>query len=334
MKRTSHGLPAPPRSTPLGRRLPRRTSPATVLPLLAAALLAGAEATSAAEGGASHYLPGAIGDFGLALPPPPGLQLANLTWVQSGEVDAAVLQDRVNFGLDVDVVLDLLAGFYAFDGEVLGGRYSVGAIVPFGRAALDASVEASDGRRRRADDSSFDLADVALVPLQLNWSNGNLHYELSESIILPTGGYSTDEAVNLGRNYWSVDTVAAVTWLNAETGTEVSVAPGVMWNTRNEDTDYRTGTEFHLDVVANQFVTPSVAVGVRGYWYDQLTGDSGDGTLLGDFESESYGLGGGVLWTPAFAGGSLALAAKAMIDLHAKNRFDSTYGLLTIGWTP
>ncbi len=216
--------------------------PATALSAVALIpLMSAAPSASAAEGGSSHYLPGAIGDFGLALPPKPGWQLANITWVQSGDVDAAVLQDQVNFGLDVDVVLDMLAGFYTFDRQVLGARYTVGAIVPFGRAELSASLEGPQGNRLEADDSRFDLSDAALVPLQLNWTQGNLHLELSESVILPTGGYDTDEVINLGRNYWSFDTVAALTWLNAETGTEVSVAPGVIHSQRRHGLPDRHG---------------------------------------------------------------------------------------------
>jgi hypothetical protein len=34
----------------------------------------------AAEGALSHYLPGSIGDFGIALVPEPGLQIANIVW--------------------------------------------------------------------------------------------------------------------------------------------------------------------------------------------------------------------------------------------------------------
>ena len=68
--------------------------------------------------------------------------------------------------------------------------------------------------------------------------------------------------VNIGRNYWSFDTVMAATWFNAETGTELSVIPGLMMNTENPDTNYRTGTEFHVDAVANQFLSETFAVGV------------------------------------------------------------------------
>jgi len=60
-------------------------------------------------------------------------------------------------------------------------------------------------------------------------------------------------------------------------------------NTENPDTDYRTGTEFHLDFMLNQFLAESFGIGFHGYYYDQLTGDSGSGAILGDFKADSVG---------------------------------------------
>jgi hypothetical protein len=287
----------------------------------------------AAEGADSHYLPGVAGDLGIALPPQPGLQTANILWYREGDAGAAVLQGQVNVDLDVVTLLDLAIATYTFEKPVLGGTYTIGAIVPFGYAELEATLTGPGGGSIRGSEDSFNLSDIALIPFQLNWSRGNFHFKLAETITAPTGEYDTDNVVNLGRNYWSFDTSGAVTWLNQETGTEISVAAGLMINTENPDTDYRTGNEFHVDFVANQFLSETFAVGVRGYWYDQITGDSGSGAALGDFESEAFGLGAGFVWTPAQAGGKLAIAAKFITDLHAENRFESDYGVLTVGWT-
>ena len=68
--------------------------PSGALSLLASSLMVTAigDAAWAAEGGASHYLPGAIGDIFLALPPDPGFQLANVFWYQSGTTGSALLE--------------------------------------------------------------------------------------------------------------------------------------------------------------------------------------------------------------------------------------------------
>lgn len=302
---------------------------------LAACLVAGvpaADRADAAEGGSSHYIPGIAGDLGLALPPRPGAQVANVVWVQSGDVDRAVLQGRVNTALDMTVVLDLAMASYTFEKKVLGGSYTVGALVPFGYAEIDATLTGPGGGVVRGSPDSFNLSDMALIPFQMNWSLGDFHFKLAETVIVPTGAYDLDKRVNLGRNYWSFDTGAAVTWFDPASRTEVSLAPGIMINTKNDDTDYKTGAEFHLDFTANHFVTDTVAIGVKGYWYQQVSGDSGAGARLGDFKSESVGIGPGFVWTPAFAGGRLAVAGKWMHDVHAERRLKSDYGLLTVGW--
>jgi hypothetical protein len=286
----------------------------------------------AAEGGASHFLPGAGGDMLLAVPPEPGLTVANTVWRQSGDLGRAVLGGEARVGLDLDLTLNLAAASYTFEAPVFGARYTVAALVPFGHADLSASLNTGGGRIDRSGDR-FDLSDAAFVPVQLNWSAGALSWEVSHTVVAPTGGYDADRAINLGRNYWSFDTAAAVTWFDPEAGREVSLAPGVMLNTENPDTDYRTGAEFHMDFTATQFLSPTFALGLRGYWYQQITGDSGAGAVLGDFKSEAVGLGLGFLWAPAFADGRLSILGKWMRDVHAENRFESDYLTLTGAWT-
>jgi hypothetical protein len=105
-----------------------------------------------------------------------------------------------------------------------------------------------------------------------------------------------------------------------------------MLNTENHDTNYKTGAEFHLDFAVNQFLSKTFAVGVRGYYYDQVSGDSGSGALLGGFKSEAFGLGPGFVWIPKSAGGKLTVLAKWMHDVHAENRFKNDYVTLSVAW--
>jgi hypothetical protein len=268
----------------------------------------------------------------LAVPPAPGLTVANTVWFQTGSLGSAVLGGNVELGLDLDLALNLASASYTFETPVLGGAYTMAAMVPFGYANLSASLTGPGGGRIDASGDSFALSDIALIPVQLNWSAGAFSFKASQAIIAPTGAYDASDAINLGRNYWSFDTAAAVTWFDPEGGREVSLAPGIMFNTENPDTDYRTGAEFHLDFTATQFVSESFAVGLRGYWYKQISGDSGAGAVLGDFKSESVGLGLGFLWTPPVGDGRLSIAGKWMHDVYADNRFEADYFTLTGAW--
>jgi hypothetical protein len=239
----------------------------------------------------------------------------------------------VTLDLDLDIALGIVGATYSIETPWLGIIYTVGLAVPFGYADLEAEILGPGGASRGASADSFNIADIALTPIQLNWSSGNFSFRSAETIIAPTGAYDADGVVSLGRNYWGWDTTAAFTYFNEDIGTEVSIAPGILFNSRNDDTDYKTGTEFHLDFAANQFLFESFAIGVRGYFYRQLTGDSGSGAVLGDFKGEAVGIGPGFIWLPKFAEGKLVVQGKWMTDVHSENRFDSDYATLTISWT-
>jgi hypothetical protein len=286
-----------------------------------------------AEGASSLYLPGVVGDILVALPPEPGLTVAGIAYVQAGDAGKAVLQGVVDLGIDLDIALGIVGATYSFEAPWIGGIYTVGLAVPFGYADLEAEIRGPDGATSSASADSFNISDISLTPIQLNWSSGNFSFRFAETIVAPTGAYDVGKAVNLGRNYWGFDTTAALTYFNEDIGTEVSIAPGILANTRNGDTNYKTGAEFHLDFTANQFLFESFAIGIRGYFYRQVTGDSGSGAILGDFKGEAVGIGPGFIWLPRFAEGKLIVQGKWMTDVHSEKRFDSDYATLTISWT-
>ncbi len=202
---------------------------------------------------------------------------------------------------------------------------SVGYL-PLGYSSLDAFI----GPFAVSGDE-FGLGDIGIIPASFYWSSGNFHLNLYELVIAPTGLYDTANIVNVGRNYWSFDTVAAATWFNPESGTEVSIVPGIMVNTTNKATDYHTGTELHVDVMVNQFLSETFAVGVHGYVYKQIEGDSGSGAILGSFKGESAGLGLAASWIPASGGGNVAVSGIWLHDVTATNRLKADYGVLSVG---
>jgi hypothetical protein len=299
--------------------------------LLGAALMTASGRASATEGGASYYFPGAFGSFAVAVAPEPGFLFANQTLIYGAELDRAVLQGRVNANLEAFAVYNNLAPAYTFTETVLGGRFQLSGFLPVGYANLEATVTGPLIGTRRDSASDFNIGDGGLWPA-IYWSFGDFHVKLSELIVVPTGHYDSGDTVNVGRNYWAFDTQLGLTWLNPKTGTEVSLLPGIMFNTENDATDYRSGDEFHLDFMLNQFLSKSFAVGFQGYWYKQVSGDSGAGALLGDFKGESVGVGLGFLWLPEFAKGRLSIVGQWIHDLDATNRLEADYGQVTFGY--
>jgi hypothetical protein len=109
------------------------------------------------------------------------------------------------------------------------------------------------------------LAGWRRWPPPLNF--GDFNVKVSQFVIAPTGHHDPTNVLNVGRSYWAFDTQLGLTWFHKASGTEISVLPGILFNTTNPATDYRAGTEFHLDFMVNQFVIPSLAIGAQGYWY-------------------------------------------------------------------
>ena len=137
--------------------------------IIPAAALAGvllsAQASFAAEGGSSFYLPGLAGDIALAQSAEPGdLQVANTVYFLSGDAGTAVLQGKVNVGLDLTMALDIVSASYTLEQEVLGATYTVSAAIPFGYAELEATISTAGGGSLAAKRDSFNIADMALVP--------------------------------------------------------------------------------------------------------------------------------------------------------------------------
>jgi hypothetical protein len=282
----------------------------------------------AAEGASSNYFPGAYGSLLPGVAPEPGGVLADLNLYYNADASRAVLQGAANLSVEIAAYYNLIQGLYVWDAPAFGGRFAVGGYVPVGYASLGAAI---GGFSVSGDEVG--LGDIGIIPASFYWNSGNFHLNLYELVIAPTGEYSTSKAVNVGRNYWSFDTVAAATWFNPESGTEISVVPGIMFNTRNPATDYHTGMELHVDAMVNQFLSETFALGVHGYAYKQIEGDSGSGAILGSFKGESAGIGLALSWIPAFGGGKVAVSGKWLHDLTATNRLEADQGVLSIGVT-
>ena len=100
---------------------------------------------------------------------------------------------------------------------------------------------------------------------------------------------------------------------------------GYNYNTENKDTDYQTGQELHIDLMINQFLSESWAIGIHGFYLKQLTGDSGDGAVLGDFKAEASGIGPAVLWTTEINGQEVSFIAKWLHEFDVERRMEGDH---------
>jgi len=299
--------------------------------LFAALILSSGHVAVAAEGASSNYFPGSYGTVAVATPPTVGWTYLNYNLFYAADAERAVLQGRVNTDLDTSAYFNMSSAIYAFEEPVLGGRFAMGATLPLGYADLESQLVGPTGTMA-VDNSATGLGDMLLVPAAFYWNDRNWYFNLYGLIVAPTGEYDVNDNVNIGRNYWSFDTVFAMTNLNMKTGRDFSLVAGYMINTKNDDTDYKTGNELHVDAMFNQFLSETFALGLHGYYYQQVMGDSGSGAVLGDFEGVSYGIGPSFLWIPKSGGGKFSVTGTWLHDLHATNRLEGDYAVVTLVW--
>ena len=177
--------------------------------------------TEAAEGGYSNYVAGSYGDFAMALAPTETWTLRNDVYYYDASVDRSIRSGNLEVGADLTFLMNFTTVLYKPDIEVFGAQFAAGIFVPLVDLDIDANLSVSD-TVFGASDSASGIGDATLIPFVLFWQTGNVHLSLAEFVIAPTGDYGVDNAINAGLNYWSFDTNFAVTYLNPETGRDVS----------------------------------------------------------------------------------------------------------------
>lgn len=282
----------------------------------------------AAEGGYSNYVPGTYGDFAMAVAPTETWTLRNDLYYYDASVDRSVTSGNLASSVDLRFLMNFTTLVYKPDVTLFGAQFATGLFVPMVDLDFDAGLAVAD-TVFAAGDSATGLGDITFFPFLLYWYKGNVHASLGQFVVAPTGDYDTDNLINNGLNYWTFDTNVAVTYLNPETGRDISFNIGHTYNTENDDTDYQTGRELHLDLVANQWLSETLAIGIHGFYLKQITGDSGSGALLGNFKAEAAGIGPALLWTKTMAKQNVSFIAKWLHEFEAKNRLEGDHLFLS-----
>ena len=284
------------------------------------------------EGGVSFWLPGQYGSFA-AVPGDPGWSLPLVFYHSSVDADASKSFRRggqVTGGLDVQADLLLAIPTYTFAGPVLGAQASVSLAAALGRAkvGVDSTLSGPSGSVLTGSRSDTVEGVGDLYPsASLKWNRGNHNYLAYTMAGVPVGAYSADQLANLGTNHWSWDAGGGYTYLDPKKGHEFSAVLGFTYNFENPDTDYKNGVSSHLDWAASQFFSEQLHAGLVGYFYQQLSGDSGSGAVLGDFKSRVYGIGPQVGY---FFARKWYVNLKGYYEFDAENRPEGWNAWLTL----
>lgn len=315
----------------------------------------------AAESATSVYLLGSKGSMA-GFTPPPGIYVADANYYYAGSAEgnaalgvtlrrtgASNTFNNHSLTLDANIKVDAQAYYqmpmvvWVTPGKVLGGNLGFNLITPIGWKDISADIDArlnlnlgpplsttvSAGKRFSLDDQRGAFGDP-LVTAFLGWHEGLWHWNLGAMINIPLGQWDSQQLANIGFNHWAFDLTGAVTRLDPATGLELSAAVGITFNTENPSTDYRSGTDFHVELAAMQNFSKQFAAGVVGYHYQQITGDSGSGAKLGDFKGRVTAIGPAINYNFQIGALPVSTSLKWMHEFSVENRVAGDMGLLTV----
>jgi hypothetical protein len=265
-----------------------------------------------AEGGAGFYLLGSKGPAA-AIMPPPGVFFSNDVYIYSGDLGggkALPTGGKLAVGVDGAAAIDIPTVLWVLPEEVLGGRVGLSATIPFGWKNTEADVTIAGPLGGVASgsvsDSVFTVGDP-VVGGMLGWEAGNFHWQTGLLVNVPIGDYQEGEISNIAFHHWGADVSASMTWLDPTIGLDLSASVGMTFNAENPSTDYRTGNEFHFEWAAVQHFDEQFDAGLVGYYYQQMSGDSGDGATS-DFEGRVAAIGATIGYT--FKAGDVPVSTR------------------------
>jgi hypothetical protein len=250
----------------------------------------------ATEYGFSDYVLG----YGIPMSgytPPPGVYFSDTFYLYS-----AIATTNGNFpfgnitaaGIKVNFITNIAASAWYTDVKILGGTLGFAAAVPVGADTNSAAVSfigpLGFNRQLNRTDSVDSLGDSA-YSASLGWEESEHHWNLALTGFAPTGHYAPNSLAIMSLNRPGFDIKGGYTFLSTETGTELSAAAGITFNLRNTATDYQSGDELHIEAALNQHFPSGLAIGVGGFFYQQITGDYGSGDRVGPFIGRDAGVG-------------------------------------------
>ena len=318
----------------------KRTKNMTLGVLVAIAILVPLS-VRAEEGGSGHYAPGGNASFIDELPLKPGLAIANYFNFYDGDASAS---KQLPFGglitanLDATAYSDTVVALYQTPLKLLGGYYAVGVAIPYIwiKAKGDVQVTGPLGNTFTMRDSANGIGDILFYPFMIGWTGlgGDLRSDVRLGIYAPTGDYDKGRLANVGKNYWTFEPAASLSYMSSKIGLELTAFAGMDFNTENHKTDYQTGTQFHFDFTVAEHLPlfgGLIGIGANGFYYQQISDDSGSGAVFGDFKGRTVGIGPVLSYITKIWGKDLVAELKWLPEIDVKNRLEGDYIWFKLG---
>lgn len=295
-------------------------------------LLALTTAVRAEEGGSGHYQPGSMSSFADAVPPAETFITRFNFLNYAGDINRGQPLPMAGLsvlGADADSTAAGLTMLWRPPLEIGPcWSYAMSATIPY--VWMDVSGGVTAGAVTKSiSDSEDGLGDIVLMPLMLNYQAcDDVNFNFRIAGYAPTGEYEVGRLANTGKNFWTIEPAIAAMYFGKQNGIEASLFFGADFNFENEDTNYQSGTQLHLDgTLAQHFPLWGglAGVGVNGYWYEQVEGDSGAGASFGDFKGRTAGLGPVLSYVTKIGGQDVIAELKWLHEFETKNRMAGDY---------
>jgi hypothetical protein len=207
--------------------------------------------------------------------------------------------------------------------KLLGGYIGAEALVPLVDANLDASFQPHNHEQG--------VGDLIISPFMLQWNDGKLFgtpffQRFDLDLVVPTGKYNSDRALNIGNNIVSVNPYYAFT-VFPNSKLELSARLHYLWNSQN-DSPYeglnagsiQPGQAFHANVAASYELLKRLRFGISGYALQQFTDDKINGNNIANSEERVFGFGPGLSYNQDNSRDKLWITLNSYFETGAENR--------------
>ena len=311
-------------------------------------LIAGSLPAPAAEDSKQFYLLGAKSSMAGFIPPP-GTYFSVQKYIYSGDASGAAANGQAlrqignvsvqaDISMDVDFFFEIPTLLWVTPHKIFGGQFGVGGLVPIGWQEASVNVNPNvtltinppingpfngltlqRGTRLSFDDDTVNIGDPILSSF-LGWQRGNWYWNVTTLLNIPIGAYDKNDLTNMGLHRWALDASFAATWFDPAKGREASATVGYTLNGENSDTNYESGDEFHAEFALMQHFSKAFAAGLTGFHYQQTTGDSGAGAILGSFKGRTSALGPNINFNFKLGQAPVSTSLRWMHEFDVKNR--------------
>ncbi len=244
--------------------------------------LVGLNCASALAGGGGAYPKGAEGAF-VGMAPPPGFTFVNYMMYYHADDFMDNTGDKLSVFDDASVYAEVMRFIWISNQKIFGADYGQHFFLPVLHADIDFNAPVGPKGKRRYSDHNIPYFIYSPAILAWHACGGKLHAVAATDIFIPLYNEEGGNLASVGRNFWTIEPVLAVTWLPIKQ-LEISAKFMYDFNTKQDDMphpsgfefDRTPGQEFHFDYNISYAVLENLRLGAGGYFYWQTTDDDFD----------------------------------------------------------